>query len=132
MAAKSDLMRRSVLLVSFLFVACSSGTEPDGWQRVIGHVNPLLSSIQAVAFAPQAQVNAPFEVTVTTLGSSSCTREDGATVSQSGNLAIITPFDRVAPDGTGCTRDLRGFPRTRAGTVYNSGSGAHPCRGPQW
>ena len=106
-------MRVSILALTFLLLGCTSGTAPeDGWQRVVGHVNPALSSIQAISFPAHVQVNVPFQVTVTTVGSSSCTRADGASVSQSDNLAIIIPYDRVAPDGTGCTRDLRGFPRT--------------------
>jgi hypothetical protein len=100
------------MTLTVLLLACTSGTEPDDWRRVVGHVNPALSSIQAVSFPAQVQANVPFPVTVTTLGSSSCTRADGASVSRSDNLAIITPYDRVAPDGTACTRDLRGFPRT--------------------
>lgn len=102
-------MSRGVL-AALLVCACSTFTGPPGWSRVIGTVNPALSSQQMVNLPTEARVNVPFTVTVTTLGSSSCTRADGADVVVSGRTATITPYDRVAPPDTPCTRDLRGFP----------------------
>ena len=97
-------------LAALLVCACSPFTDPSGWSRVIGTVNPSLSSIQMVNLPTEASVNVPFTVTVTTLGSSSCTRADGTDVDANGLAVTITPYDRVAPPGTACTRDLRAFP----------------------
>ena len=102
-------MSRALLAV-LLVSSCALVTNPDGWRRVIGNVNPALSSMQMVNLPTEAAVNVPFTVTVTTLGSSSCTRADGADVVTNGLTATITPYDRVAPPNTPCTRDLRGFP----------------------
>src|SRR5688572_25596443 len=99
-----------VLLTALLVSACAPVTNPDGWRRVVGNVNPALSSIQMVNLPTEAAVNVPFTVTVTTLGSSSCTRADGTDVATNGLTATITPYDRVAPPDAPCTRDLRGFP----------------------
>ena len=101
---------RRIALAALFVCACSPFTDPPGWSRVIGTVNPALSSIQMVSVPPEATVSVPITVTVMTLGSSSCTRADGTDVSVNGLLATITPYDRVAPPGTACTRDLRGFP----------------------
>jgi hypothetical protein len=104
-------MSRAVL-AGLLVCACSPFTnpDPDGWSRVIGTVNPALSSIQMVNLPTEARVNVPFTVTVMTLGSSSCTRADGTDVDTAGLRVTIIPYDRVAPPGTPCTRDLRAFP----------------------
>jgi hypothetical protein len=102
-------MWRAALAIALL-CACSPLPAPSGWSRVIGTVNSSLSSIQSVNLPPQANVNVPITVTVTTLGSSSCTRADGTDVVARGLAVTITPYDRVAPPGTPCTRDLRGFP----------------------
>jgi len=98
--------------LSFLaLVACSSVSEPNEWRRVIGVLNPSLSSIQAVHAPAEVTVNEPFTVTITTVGSSSCTRADGATSKVSGNTAEVTPYDRIAPRDRACTDDLHAFPR---------------------
>jgi hypothetical protein len=53
----------------------------------------------------------PVTVTVTTVGSSSCTSPAGAEVIYRGAVIEITPYDWVAPPGTACSRDMRPFPR---------------------
>lgn len=53
-----------------------------------------------------------FQATVTTFGSSSCTRADGADVQQSASLAEITPYDLWASENVDCTDDLRALPRS--------------------
>lgn len=101
-----------VLLVALL-TACSDPTAPgDGWVREPGRLMPELSSIQMLQMPTQARAGTAFEITVTTVGSSSCTRPDGMTVSVSGLVADVTPWDRIAPEGTACTDDLHPFPRT--------------------
>lgn len=52
-----------------------------------------------------------FDATVTTYGSSSCTRADGAEVQVRGLIAEVTPYDLTNRRGI-CTADLRAFPRT--------------------
>jgi hypothetical protein len=107
-----DTMKRTALAAMILLAACSSnGTEPDEWRRVVGQIEPSLSSVQAVRVPAAAVVNVPFSITINTVGSSTCTRADGAAAAVAGQLALVTPYDRIAPDGTGCTRDLRAFPR---------------------
>lgn len=101
-----------ILLVALLS-ACSDPVAPgDDWVRQPGLLLPELSSAQMLQMPAQARAGVAFEITVTTLGSSSCTRPDGATVSVSGLVADVTPWDRIAPAGTACTDDLHPFPRT--------------------
>ena len=122
--SKGQPVRTRIFLATLFLAACtSSGTEPDadGWRRVVGLVQPQLSSIQAIKFPADIVAGEPFTVTITTLGSSSCTRADGAVLNLSSSLAVITPYDRVAPDGTGCTRDLRAFPRDVSVTLSRAG-----------
>jgi len=114
-------MRASVLLALTTMVACSTPADPDDWQRVVGWANPLMSSVQAIELPSQVVANQPFDVTIRTLGSSSCTRADGARASIDQNVAVVTAYDRVAPPNTGCTRDLRAFPRTVSVTFASPG-----------
>ena len=116
-------MRHTLILAVLLTACTTSGTEPDanGWRRVVGVVQPQLSSIQAVKLPADVVAGQPFAVTITTLGSSSCTRADGANSNVVGSMAVIMPYDRVAPEGTGCTRDLRGFPRDVILTISRAG-----------
>ncbi|GMV04502.1 MAG: hypothetical protein AMXMBFR53_07820 [Gemmatimonadota bacterium] len=101
-----------LIFLLVLLAACSDPAAPgDGWAREPGRLMPELSSIQVLQMPTQARAGTAFEITVTTVGSSSCTRPDGATVSVSGLVADVTPWDRIAPEGTACTDDLHPFPR---------------------
>ena len=53
-----------------------------------------------------------FVLTVTTVGSSNCTRADGKDLTISGGLARFAPYDEVPSDGRGCFRDELGFAHT--------------------
>ncbi|MGH7471145.1 MAG: hypothetical protein ACRENP_24620 [Longimicrobiales bacterium] len=117
-------MARFLVVVGMMLIAaCSSTTESEDWRRVVGQMEPAFSSVQAVQAPSEAVVNAPFVVTVNTLGSSSCTRADGAVASVAGRTALITPYDLVAPSGTSCTRDLRSFPRSVSLRLTSVGDG---------
>ena len=94
--------------------ACGSPTEPNT-QRVIGRIDPSLSS-RPVVWAPQeVRAGVAFLVTVTTVGFG-CTSAEGGDVEVRGDLARIVPYDRepkpghtfvCAPDVTVLPRDLR-------------------------
>lgn len=63
--------------------------------------------------APDAVTRgAPFQITVSSFGSSSCTRADGYDVTSSPTAFEVRLYDQEAPSGTACTADLRSFPRT--------------------
>jgi len=106
-------MRAFRVLPLTLALGCSSilGSDTDEWAREVGWLAPELSSIQMLKLPAQATAGTAFQITVTTVGSSSCTRADGADVAVSGLVADVTPWDRVAPEGTACTEDLAAFPR---------------------
>ena len=106
-------MRAFRVLPLALVFGCSSilGPDTDEWVREVGQLAPELSSIQMLRLPVEAEAGMAFDITVTTVGSSSCTRADGAEVVVSGLVADVTPWDRVAPQGTACTADLAGFPR---------------------
>lgn len=122
-------MRRTLLTGMVLFAGCSAPIEPEGWERVVGRVQPELSSIRAVLSPAEVFANVPFTVTVNTLGSSSCTREAGMKTRVTGRTAEITPYDLVAPAGTECTRDLHAFPRTVSIVLRTAGEGVIRVRG---
>ena len=106
-ASRQAAMFAAILLVPS---GCESATGPD-WRRVVGVV-PSGEFPSAALQAPTfAYAGDDVEVTVTTVGSSSCTRPAGAEVAYRGLVAEITPYDWRPPDGTGCTRDRAGFPR---------------------
>jgi hypothetical protein len=104
-------MPRPLLALPLLLLAACAGTTDPEWRRVVGRIAPEFSSSQTLAAPREAAVGTDFTVTVTTLGSSSCTRPDGATASVAGLVAEITPFDQEAAGAQACTDDLRPFPR---------------------
>jgi len=105
--------RASLVLAALtaLGVACTGVTEPE-WVRVPGLVlsgPPPLSSL----IAPDTVVaGEPFQITVTTFGSSTCTQPDGYDLLLTSSRADIVPFDRTAVGAIVCTDDLHSFPRT--------------------
>jgi hypothetical protein len=120
-------MRRlaSVILLApaYLAAACSSPTGDDDWQRVVGTIDPLLSSVQLVFIPEGITAGQPFTVTVTTVGSSSCTRAAGADLAVSGGSATITPYDEIRTGSDlACTDDLRPFPRDITLTLPSAGT----------
>jgi hypothetical protein len=103
--------------------ACGSPTEPNT-ERVIGRIDPSLSSRPVVAAPAEVRAGAEFTVTVTTVGFGCTTAEGGAVVVR-GDLARIVPYDRVPSAGhdafcpeivTILPRDLR-ITMPRAGTA---------------
>jgi hypothetical protein len=103
-------LRAFAALVLPLAAGCSSILGSSGWERVPGDIgNAIGSPLQAPA---EARQGVPFEITVTTYGSGSCTRPDGAETSVTGLLATVRPFDleRRGPN-VACTADLRAYPR---------------------
>jgi hypothetical protein len=108
-----------------LIAGCSSSsTSPDGWDRRPGIIAPSLSSVPLV-MGPQQQAVAglPITFTITTVGSSSCTRGDGAKVAARDGRIVITPLDFVATGAVACTDDIHAFPRDVAVTFSKAGTG---------
>jgi hypothetical protein len=89
-------------------LACS---DPNDSTRVIGLIDASGGHGVTVDLPSDVVRGRPFEVTVYTFGSSSCTRPDGAGLKVDGLVARITPYDHV-PAGAGvpCTADLARFP----------------------
>jgi hypothetical protein len=102
--------RPLLALPLLLLAACVLPTDP-GWERVVGEIAPEFSSSQTLAAPREAVAGMPFTVTVTTVGSSSCTRPAGASVRVTGLVAEITPMDEQATRAQLCTLDLSPFPR---------------------
>lgn len=91
-----------------LLAGCSGLLDPGGWDRVVGAISVTEPPI---ALPSSVRRGVPFAAIVTTSGSSSCIRPDGASVRIDGLTAEITPYDRRAPRTTACTADLHPFPR---------------------
>ena len=89
--------------------ACADPNEPDDWSRTAARLYPSLSSTQVIAAPLEVNVGESFTVTVTSRGSSSCTRADGMDVSFRGNVVDLVPWDLVAPQHVACTDDLHAF-----------------------
>lgn len=100
--------------------ACRSPAE-SGWERRVGVLPVAFSSLQSVMVASPIRAGVPFAVTITTVGSSTCTRGDGVEVARSPGRLVLTPYDWVAPRGSSCTRDLQPFPRTVQLTLAQPG-----------
>jgi hypothetical protein len=123
-------MRRSVLAVTVLLVACASPTGEDDWQRVVGTIAPMMSSVQAVFIPEGITAGRPFTVTVTTIGPSNCTRAAGARVEVEGRVATVTPYDEVyTAEDFGCYRDIGHFSRDISLTLPTAGAAVIRFRG---
>jgi hypothetical protein len=113
----------SLILISALLAgaACDLPTTfepgPEA-QRHVGIVEWSQSNVQTFADPAMGVITAPdtvtagqpFQVTITTTGASGCWRAAGAEKAVQGNLATITPFDRV--EGEVCTGALVSLPRS--------------------
>ncbi len=112
-AQMSKLVNTTGLLaVSAAVLECTAPTRPE-WLLVRGYIE--VETLGEVLVLPDTvQVDRAFGAVVTTFGSSTCTRPNGATVTVNGHTAEIVPYDSVpAPDrNLVCTADLRAFPRT--------------------
>jgi hypothetical protein len=104
--------------------ACGSPTAPNT-VRVVGRIDPSLSSRPVVAAPQEVRAGSAFTITVTTVGFGCATAEGGA-VELRGDLARVVPYDRVPGPGhdTVCSERIitllpRDFRMTlpRAGTT---------------
>lgn len=129
------LLRYSTGLIALVLLAGCSGIFDPGWERVVGMTGDS-GTLPPLTLPASAKRGESFDVTVTTYGSSSCTRADGAETSVRGLVAEITPYDLVSRGGI-CTADLHSFPRTvtlrfaEAGEAIvrvNGHSGSEPVR----
>lgn len=104
-------MLRFLLYATTLAAAGCGILEPGGWSRGLGMVidgNLFPTSL----IAPDVVTKGvPFEVTVSSFGSGSCTRADGYELSATPASAEVRLYDQSAPSGSMCTADLRSFPR---------------------
>jgi hypothetical protein len=110
--------RLAVPTLLALAAACSGLADP-GSRRVPGLIDTGGGDDRALAVPDTVAAGAPF--TVTTFGSSSCTRPDGAELEVRGLVAEVVPYDRDATGAQVCTDDLRAYPR--AVTVRFAGPG---------
>jgi hypothetical protein len=117
-----------------LIAGCSSSsTSPDGWDRRPGIIAPSLSSVPLVMGTPrQAVAGVPITFTITTVGSSSCTRGDGAKVFTRDGTVVVTPLDLVRTRAVACTDDLHAFPRDVTVTFPTAGTGRLRIEGRDW
>jgi hypothetical protein len=107
-------MRRlsAVLATVVIALACNDSLLEPGWTRRLGLIMdnpPHLSSLNA---PDEVTRGVPFQITVTTFGSSSCTLPDGHELTYPAGAAEVTVYDLAAPLSTPCTDDIHSFPRT--------------------
>lgn len=106
--------RPGSLLLLALTAACSAVADPespDGWSRVPGRIDASASSVPLLTLHPQpVRAGETVQLTVSTYGSSSCTRGGDTEVRVRGLRVDVAPFDHAAPPGSPCTRDLQRFP----------------------
>jgi hypothetical protein len=123
---RAFVARAVVALASLLGCSRDPLGSAANFERLHGVVSTGLRAGEQLIGAPDTvTAGVPFTVVVTSFGSSSCTRPDGATLSVDGAVANITVWDRVQVSG-GCTDDLRAFPRDV--TVQFSGAGTARIR----
>ncbi|MBA4158917.1 MAG: hypothetical protein H0X65_15775 [Gemmatimonadetes bacterium] len=104
----TNALRFGLLLL--FSTGCANFASLD-WSREIGWIIPGPEVGAVLEFPDTVRRSVPNAGIVTTRGSSSCTRPAGAGVTGDGLEVRITPYDPVAPPGTGCTRDVAAFPR---------------------
>lgn len=104
-------IRSAVPLALILITAGCPAILGSDWVRRVGNIVAGGPGTPPITLPATAQRGVPFTATVTTHGSSSCTRADGAEVSmQSASTVQVTPYDLVNVAGV-CTADLHPFPR---------------------
>jgi hypothetical protein len=99
-------------------VACS---EPD-WTRVVGTLNSGTDRTIIATAPAQVAAGEQFTLTVSTVGSSNCTRADGNDLTVSGGFARFVPYDEVPSDGRACLRDEAPFPHRDALSFQEPGT----------
>ena len=100
-----------VPLAAALLALSGCDALDDRWERTLGTIDPSGRGPMSPLIAPaHVKAGAEFTVIVATVGSSTCTRADGAEVRVIGLFAEIVPYDRRAPAGTACTDDLASNP----------------------
>lgn len=93
------MLRPSAALSLFLTLAgCHDATDHEQ-QRVIGRIDPLHTVTPVIVAPEEVRVNASFIIVVHTVGSSDCTKPDGADVTQNGEVVRIVPFDIIPIPG---------------------------------
>lgn len=114
----------TLLVISALLLGAAACEMPATFEpgpevgRHVGIVEWSASNVQTFADPAMGVITAPdtvtagqpFQVTITTTGPNGCWRAAGAEKSVQGNLATITPFDRV--EGEVCTQALVSLPRS--------------------
>jgi hypothetical protein len=103
--------------------ACGSPTEPNT-ERVVGRIDPSLSSRPVVSAPAEVRAGAAFTVTVTTVGFG-CTTAEGGEVEVSDDIARIVPYDRIPGPGHGTLCDettVRILPRDLRVTMREAGA----------
>jgi hypothetical protein len=102
--------------------ACGSPTEPNT-ERVVGRIDPSLSSRPVVSAPGEVRAGAAFTVTITTVGFG-CTTAEGGEVAVHGDLARIVPYDRVPQPGhdTFCPEVVTILPRDLRVTLPQAGT----------
>jgi hypothetical protein len=95
-------------LAILLLAACSEITHAG--ERRPGVIESRYLTVPALVAPDSVTAGAPFDITVTTLGSSGCWQPDASEVVATGNELRVTPFDRVLH--VYCTQALVAVPRT--------------------
>ena len=99
------------LLLPLATVALAACGEPD-WVRVIGTLNSGAERTIITTAPAQVVAGEQFTLSVSTVGSSNCTRADGNDLSVSGSVARFVPYDEMPSDGRACFRDEAPFPHS--------------------
>lgn len=104
-------MTRRLAVPALLLLAACEGLADPAARRVPGVIDTGGGGDRSLAVPDTVAAGAPFTATVTTFGSSSCTRPAGAELEVRGLVAEVVPYDRDATRAQVCTDDLRPFPR---------------------
>ena len=106
--------RVSLVAAVLLTAGCLSILGGEQWERVPGSIDVESVLQGSLAVPAEATVGVPFQITVTTYGSSSCTRPGDTETGGEGLVAVVRPFDWSRTGDAVCTADLRAYSRTVA------------------
>jgi hypothetical protein len=101
---------RALVASGFLLAASGGCSLFDCWSVRGGVINPVVLFYSALVAPDTVTVHQPFTVTVTTFGSSTCTRPARVDVSINALVATLVAYDDQRTCGD-CTADLHSFPR---------------------
>lgn len=122
---------RSLATLALLLAASACKVDPiepkDAYY--LGYIPDIGTDQQAITVPTDVQAGQPFTVTMKTVWKNGCMKKGEVDMLVEGNYAIMSPWDRLPADLTGCTDGTKEFTHTAEVTFPTAGEGKVYVRG---